>query len=109
VLVAEGEHRAAKLLVGELRRPAPPGAFVLAAVSGITLATSAALWGWSMNVAPANASLTSPLMRGDTVVRQTHEDILLAAEIALAVSVTALATAVIVYLTRPIRVPGRPD
>ena len=109
VYVAEGEHKSVSLVITNAPRPTPPGVWVLTASAAGALITATALFGvaWTL---PDGASFMTPAARDTPLVAdETKHDFVVAAGVALAVSVTALATALVVYLTRPFPHPKGPD
>jgi hypothetical protein len=113
VLVAEHEsRRAALLLPAPARpRPMPASAIVIGATSGVAFAAAAGLWAWSDTIPTYTqaAGPVSSLSRTDqsAALQQTHDPLALAAGITLSFAITGLVTAVILYVLRPSRGPGR--
>jgi hypothetical protein len=110
VYVAEGEHKHVSLVLADVSRPTPLGVWVLGAASASALLTAGTLWGvWAS--LPDGATFGAPIAvgRNPPVVDETRHDFGAAAAVALAVSVTTLVTAIVVYLTRPFPHPKGPD
>ena len=109
VFVAEGEHKNVSLVITGAPRPTPPGVWALTGTAAGGLVTAAALFGLSWSL-PDGVSLLSPTSRnGPLVVDETKRDFAIGAGVALAVSVTVLVTALVVYLTRPFPHTKSPD
>ncbi len=113
VFVAEGEHKNVSLVIADAPRPTPPGVWVLSGSAAGALVVAGALFGMTTSL-PDRASLVSPAMRanGDAplvTVDETKHDFAVAAGVALAVSVTVIVTALVVYLTRPFPHPKSSD
>ena len=109
VFVSEGEHKNVSIVLGDPPRPAPLGVWVLTGVASAALLTAGTFWGVSASLGDSY-SLASPYARdGYAIVDQTKRDYAVAAGVALAVSVTALVTAFVVYVTRPFPHPKGPD
>jgi hypothetical protein len=110
VFVAEGEHRSVSLVVTDPPRPTPLGVWALSASGAGGLLAAATLFAVSASL-PAGMSFLTPISHDMSidVVDHTKSDFAVAAGVALAVSVTAFVTALVVYLTRPFPHPKGPD
>ncbi|HEX4517172.1 MAG TPA: hypothetical protein VH054_26690 [Polyangiaceae bacterium] len=114
VFVAESEHRSVSLVIADAPRPTPPGVWVLGASSVGALVVAGALFGISASL-PDRMTLVSPATSGDVNATpfvtpdETKHDFAVAAGVALAVSITVVVTALVVYLTRPFPHTKGPD
>ena len=109
VFVAEGEHRNVSLVITDAPRPTPLGVWALTGTAAGALVTAAALFGVSASL-PGGPIFGAPAARDAPLVAdETRRDLAVAAGVALAVSVTVFATALVVYLTRPFPRTKAPD
>lgn len=106
VFVAEGEHKSVSLVIAEAPRPTPPGVWVLGGSAAGALVVAGALFGLSSSL-PDRTSLVSPAASANVnatpfvTADETKHDFAVASGVALAVSITVVVTALVVYLTRP--------
>ena len=108
VFVAEGEHKNVSLVIADVPRPTPPGVWVLTGTAAGALVTAGALFGVSASL-PGTSLVSPALSDGPRTLDGTRYDFAVAAGVALAVSVTVLFTALVVYATRPFPRPKSSD
>ena len=112
VFVAESEHKNVSLVIGDPPRPAPLGVWVLGGTAAGALTVAGALFSVAASL-PDPAPFVSPvaIANGEhaIIVDETKRDFAVGAGVALAVSVTMIVTALVVYLTRPFPHPKSPD
>jgi len=111
VFVAEGEHKTVSVVIADAPRPTPPGVWVLSAAAAGALVTSGVLFGVSASLPDRSTLIPAVSANGEALVTAdaTKRDFAVGAGVALAVSMTVLVTALVVYLTRPFPQPKSSD